>query len=413
MNYQGFWKWLSGCCCVFLLWAVPVSAYAQKKEIATAREFVKKVNKLDKAEQMMRKLLQDSVNRRDERIWATLFDALRKQYEQGNEKLYLKQKYDTAQLFTVASKLFTDMATYDSIEAIPDSKGRIRFVRRKGNAELLNTLRPNLYHGGIFFIRKQKFPEAYQLLNQYVESANQPLFGGYRYGETDRRLPEAAYWAVYCAYKQGDVRKVLHHTYMALKDTLHREPMLQYLAETYQLDGDTARYVEILHEGFAKYPLSPYFYPHLIDYFSQNKDWAEALALTDKGLAVDSTSIVFELTKSTILLNMGQYDQSFALSVSLLHRCDSLAGAWLNAGLAKFNQAVALDKATLQTSRRWESIYKLYREALPYLERYRKDRPLEKEKWGLPLYTIYLNLNMGERFDEIDKLMKNNTFKSQ
>ena len=139
---------------------------------------------------------------------------------------------------------------------------------------------------------------------------------------------------------------------MALKDTLHREPMLQYLAETYQLDGDTARYVEILHEGFSKYPLSPYFYPHLIDYFSQNKDWAEALALTDKGLAVDSTSIVFELTKSTILLNMGQYDQSFALSVSLLHRCDSLAGAWLNAGLAKFNQAVALDKATLQTSRR-------------------------------------------------------------
>ena len=135
--------------------------------------------------------------------------------------------------------------------------------------------------------------------------------------------------------------------------------------------------------------------------------------MTDKGLAVDSTSIVFELTKSTILLNMGQYDQSFALSVSLLHRCDSLAGAWLNAGLAKFNQAVALDKATLQTSRRWESIYKLYREALPYLERYRKDRPLEKEKWGLPLYTIYLNLNMGERFDEIDKLMKNNTFKSQ
>ena len=27
-------------------------------------------------------------------------------------------------------------------------------------------------------------------------------------------------------------------------------------------------------------------------------------------------------------------------------------------------------------------------------------------KWAFPLYTIYLNLNMGKEFDEIDKIMK-------
>ena len=32
--------------------------------------------------------------------------------------------------------------------------------------------------------------------------------------------------------------------------------------------------------------------------------------------------------------------------------------------------------------------------------------PDEKGLWGLPLYTIYLNLNMGKEFDEIDKLLK-------
>ena len=35
----------------------------------------------------------------NKKIWNILFDAVKKQYEQGNEKLYLKQAYDTAQLF--------------------------------------------------------------------------------------------------------------------------------------------------------------------------------------------------------------------------------------------------------------------------------------------------------------------------
>lgn len=44
--------------------------------------------------------------------------------------------------------------------------------------------------------------------------------------------------------------------------------------------------------------------------------------------------------------------------------------------------------------------------ALPYLEKFRKMEPGAQEKWALPLYTIYLNLNKGKEFDEIDRLMK-------
>ena len=28
-----------------------------------------------------------------------------------------------------------------------------------------------------------------------------------------------------------------------------------------------------------------------------------------------------------------------------------------------------------------------------------------KDKWGTPLYTIYLNLNMGKEFEEIDRII--------
>ena len=43
---------------------------------------------------------------------------------------------------------------------------------------------------------------------------------------------------------------------------------------------------------------------------------------------------------------------------------------------------------------------------MPYLEKYRQLEPDQTDKWALPLYTIYLNLNLGKEFDEIDKLMK-------
>ena len=82
-----------------------------------------------------------------------------------------------------------------------------------------------------------------------------------------------------------------------------------------------------------------------------------------------------------------------------------MATAWLNAGLAKFNKGVSLDKNLQLSAKTRKQIQQLYREALPYLEKCIELQPSDKDRWGLPLYTIYLNLNMGKQFDEIDKLI--------
>ena len=285
----------------FLLLLTITPVMAQKKEISMARSWIKAGNNLDKAEQSMMNLLKDSANRKNEKIWNILFESLRKQYASGNEKLYLKQKYDTASLFNIASRMFTVMASYDSIDALPDKNGRVNPRYRKDNGAMLNSLRPNLYNGGLFFIRKQNYALAYQLLDQYIETAHQPLFEAYHYTEKDKRLPEAAYWSVYCAYKLKDTKKTLHHTYLALKDTAHYEMMLQYLAATYQLEDDSIRMLETLKEGFSRYPHSVFFYPHLIDYYSKRQQWNEALALTDNALKKDSLNERFLLAKRSVI----------------------------------------------------------------------------------------------------------------
>ena len=141
---------------------------AQKKEISLAKDNIKKGTNLEQAESSMANLLKDSANRNNEKIWLTLYEAQKKQYEQGNEKLYLKQDYDTAKLFLSVKKMFQTLEGLDSVDAQPDKKGRVKLVYRKKHAAMLDVHRRNLYNGGAYFVNKQNFKEAYNFFDMYL-----------------------------------------------------------------------------------------------------------------------------------------------------------------------------------------------------------------------------------------------------
>ena len=389
--------------CVFI--CLPLIAWGQKKTMTQVKDYIKSGKNLDKAEKLMTDLLNDSSSRGNEKVWLLLFESQRKQYDQGNEKLYLKEKYDTTALFLVGKRMFDTLEGLDSLDRLPDARGKVKLKFRDRSAELLNIYRPNLFNGGVFFMKKHDFSRAYDFFDTYINCAVKPMFARYQYAERDKRLPEAAYWASYCGYKLEKPQLTLRHTYQALKDSVHLPYMLQYLAETYKLEKDTARYVQTLKDGFSKYPKFPFFFPRLIDYYSHIGAYDEAMKSCDEALQTDSVNTLFRYAKSSLLLTMGRYKQSFAISKALIAENDTLADAYLNAGLALFDQAVELDKKTQSGSKKYNQILELYRKAMPYLEKYRAMAPDQKDKWALPLYTIYLNLNMGKQFDEIDKLI--------
>ena len=65
-----------------------------------------------------------------------------------------------------------------------------------------------------------------------------------------------------------------------------------------------------------------------------------------------------------------------------------------------------MNKDRLQYRSKRAKIIELYGLSRPYMEKFRQLAPDDKGKWLAPLYTIYLNLNMGKEFDEIDKIRK-------
>lgn len=391
---------------MFLILMSPVAASAQKKEIQTAKDQVKAGKNLDQAAASMKKLLADSANRTNRKIWTIYFDAVRKQYEQGNEKLYLKQKYDTAQLFNYTRQLFEVAFQYDSVETAPDKKGRRDFEFRKGHSDYLAHIRSNLYNGGIWFLNKKKYPDAFKFFDCYIECASQPMFKQHNYGEKDKHLPTAAYYAVYSGYKMKDPKATLHHSYEALKDTVHYNYMLQYLAETYMLEKDTARYVASLKEGFKRVPTFPYFFPRLVEHYVERNQLDSAMTVVNEALTVVPDSDVYLAAKSNLLLEQGKLQECIEVSKKVIEVNQKLADPYYNAGICYFNLAVEQDKNSHNSRKVKEQVEANYKKALPYLVKYREMEPKEQGKWAFPLYTIYLNLNMGKEFDEIDKVMK-------
>jgi hypothetical protein len=105
------------------------------------------------------------------------------------------------------------------------------------------------------------------------------------------------------------------------------------------------------------------------------------------------------------LLNLERYDECIQVSERLIANNDSLAEPYFTIATAKLNQVLELDRRNQPRVYR-QQIRKLYMEARPYMEAYRKLAPDEKRKWAPALYRIYLNLNMGKQFEEIDKVMR-------
>ena len=351
-----------------LLLLLPLALCAQKKQIQTARDQVKSGKDLAKAVASMQGLLSDSANRQNPRIWLVLCDALKAQYEQSNERLYLKQATDTTTIFSLTMRLFETLSAFDSLDVRPDSKGRVRAEHRERHAAFLHSIRPNLFNGGVFYTRKRQYADAYRFYETYIRSKDWPIFTGYDYADRDPLLPHAAYWAMYCGYKLGSADQIIRYQDLAERDTSMLNFVRQYQAEAYLLQGDSTRYVEALRDGFDRYPNFSFFYPRLIAYYERHGDHDSSLVVADRALEADSTSVLFRLTKGSILLNLGRYDDCIAICKGLLEQNDSLADAHFYIGLAYFNQAID-----------------------------------QRNRWLQPLYTIYLKLNMGEEFDEINK----------
>ena len=84
---------------------MPVCLLAQRRQLQEARAIIKSGKNYDQAEEMMTKLLEDSANLYNPRIYDMWLLSVEKQYDQVNEKMYKKQEVCSRTALTVAFSL--------------------------------------------------------------------------------------------------------------------------------------------------------------------------------------------------------------------------------------------------------------------------------------------------------------------
>ena len=379
----------------------PCLTIAQKKELDQARSIIKSGKDFNKAEQLMTDLLKDAKNKDNKKIYITWFDAVRACFTAANERFYLKQTQDTAEFFDLNRRMFAVLEKLDSVEMHPNKKGRVDIEYRSKHAEILNTYRPNLFNAGTYFMRKGDYQKAFDYFEIYIDCDRQPIFTGRNYQETDKRMPEAAYWATFSGYKLNDALRTLRYRELALRDSSKASFTLQYIAEARQWLKDREFYVQTLEEGFSRFPTFSYFFPRLLDAYTQDGNLDKALETTNIAIAACDTCDIYYFAKATTLLRMGHYEECINVSEHIIEVNNQYAEAYFNIGTCYINLALQFDE-----NKDKKLLRQFYQKARPYMERYRKLEPEAKEKWGPALYRIYLNLNMGKQFDEIDRLLK-------
>ena len=381
-------------------------AVAQKKELSQARSYIKSGKDYDKAEKLMTNLIaNDSASRQNKKVYATWYESVLGQYQQINEKIYLNQKYDTAAVYTLLSRMYRVAESLDSLDAMPDEKGRVKPEYRKNNAEQLDKLRRNLYFGGTYNVRRNKFKEAFGFFQTYIDAAKQPLFTGYDYAKNDASMPTAAYWATLSGYRMKDAESTLRYSKLALNDESKAVYVRQYICEAYLWQKNDTAYMKALEDGFMHHPEYAYFFPRLGDYYNKNGQIDKTLRLSNEALAKYPDHSIFLLAKSVALLELDRYDECIEVSNKLIAKEPELPEPYFNIATCYLNQALELEKKNEPRLYR-QKLTELYTKARPQMEHYRSLSPQDQKRWAPALYRIYLNLNMGVQFEEIDRLMR-------
>lgn len=376
-----------------------------QKELKTIKKYLKDKKAKD-AMQLIQKLENDTTHEKTLALFSLAKEAQIALHQVENEKNYLSQKYDTIAFFKTTLGVVNYIWKCDSLSILKESKKK-ETIREENNT-LLQKYYSNLNAAGRWFFKKGKYEDARIFFKAYIEVPR-----AFEWDSTlvnNPSISSAAYLYLKSSFFLNDFPNVFTYNKEAYIDSTLRQDVLESLAISSDKLCDTVAYKEYLIQGVEEFPHVAFFFTHLTDYFNQIKDYKTSLKLADSMLMKDPVNPYFMMGKSLSLMNLKEYEQCIKVSEKILEIDSSMVETYFNIGACYCNLAKDVDipgninSTTYRQAK--DKLKKYYQNAQTYLEKYRLIMPEEKEKWAPLLYRVYLNLNLGKQFEEVDQILQ-------
>ena len=330
-----------------------------------------------------------------------------------NKKAYLKQACDTAKFFNKLRDMYNQLRLCDSVDVLPDAKGKVhpRYQNRTRMQRLQH--RKNIIGGGKFFLAKKDYASAYPFLDLYCTYKDEVQQVKKYKEQPDTLYPQAIVWATLAAFQTNNFAGTVKHVDNAIPytDTITAAILQEYKVRAYgQLANDTA-WLASLKQGVIKYPNHDWFFVQLSDWCYRQRRFDVERRLADRVIKQTGGKAIHYYAKSKSYLSEENYDACIASADTCIALENDFVDAWYNKGIAYLNKAVISQEVSSKDTKNPDYItdkmrtQEFYRQARPCMEMVRKLQPDKQERWASPLYRIYLNLNLGDEFNEIDRLL--------
>ena len=396
-----------------MLLVVASFSYAQKKNVKQAKSIATSVNPdFKEAQKLINEALANPETKEDPETWDVAALVQKRMTEKQMEKAYLRKPYDTVQVYNSTLNMFKYYLKCDELAHIPNAKGKIKNKYRKNNATNMKVERPNLINGGIHYFNNNDNKKAIEFFGMYVDVAAHEMLEKDNLLETDTVIPQIAYYAALAAAKDENNDAILKYAPYAKNDPEVGKYAMEFEAIALKATNQTDKWIAVLKEGLTLYPDHAFFFGHLIDYYTNNNKFDDAMEFADGMIAKDPENPFFLYVKAFLFHNMKEYDKATEFYQKTIAVDPSYAEAYSNLGLIyclkaqDFAEDTTTDINDPKYVEAQKQIKSFYQEAKPYYEKARELKPEQQDLWMQGLYRVYYNLNMGKEFEEIESLMQ-------
>lgn len=394
-----------------MLVATSGATFAQKSAVKEAKKIASSSNpNWGKVNRLIKQAKKNPETKNDPLTWDVAGMCAQKRAAKQAEKMYLRQKYDTAVYFWSLNEMFVAYNRCDQLAQQPNKKGKIKNKYRKANVKELLQDRPQLINGGLHFYNKQKDKEALAFFSQYVLSAKFPMLKDQDAIKNDTLLPKVAYYASLMAYRSENWKQVVRFAPLAKKDAESAQYAYEFLANAYKQMGDTVKFVDALKDGVRAFPTSKYFSGNLVDYYSSHNDYEAANKFADELITAAPDNAFNYYIKGFILFYQEKYPEAIAANQKAVELDPKMSGAFTNIGNSYINMAQVIlnDAPADPNDPKYKEIEKnvrdLYTKAAAAFESVEQLEPNDTSKWAGTLYRIYYKLGDNAKASKYEAL---------
>ena len=389
-------------------------SFGQKKVVSEALKLARDAKpNFTEARTKIKSALENEETKNAAQTWYTAGQIEGLQFDEENKKQMLGQQPDEAAMYNALAQVYPYFAKAYDLDKLPDAKGRVRPKYTKDMKSILKSNLPYYMNGGGYFFEQRDYQKSYDFFNQYIEISDSPLMkDGEKAGaEIDSSYIYATYYAAIAVSQLNDSPTTIKAMKRASKLDFKKNEMLQYLSEEYKNAQDTVNWEGVLNEGLAAFPKESYFLFNLISvYISSNRN-EQALNFINTAIQNEpGNAQLYDVAGRVYESGLRDYakaEEFFKKSVELdgenAESQSNLGRIYFNQGVTQLDEANNIADVKVYNEEK-EKAKDLFRKALPYFEKAYQINPDATDN-KMALRSIYYNLDMGDKFEELEKAM--------